>query len=370
MNPFRYGEVVTGPDFCPRPQVSKVLREHLEDGHKIVLLGERRTGKTSLIHETVRKMRSTRLVYAQMWAVKSIEDIASRLLRALSSAQIRESSFLERVARSLAHLRPRIDFDPVTGQPSITVTPGTRLEPSGLHGVFDFIEGLSKQHSLVVALDEFQDVAALPDASAILGEIRGRIQTQRGVPYVFAGSMRHEMELIFRNPNSPFYKSLHVIELEGLPRTTFRRFLNKRFAAGKRKVDDATYNRIFEITQDSPSDIQQFCAAIWHSSKEGETIDEGRLADVLGYIFATERKGYEAQIRPLTGIQVQCLKALAKVGGKHPQSKAFLQEAGIDLPATARRAIMRLIDIELIGGAELEHRFLDPFLKEWVLRKL
>jgi len=370
MNPFRYGEVVTGGDFCPRPKISRRLREHLEGGHKVVVLGERRTGKTSLIHETVRKMRGTKLVYAQMWAVKSIEDIASRLLRALSATQVRESSFLERVVRTLAHLRPRIDFDPNTGQPSVTVTPGTRLEPTGLHAVFDFVEDLAAQHPLVVALDEFQDVAQLDDASSILGEIRGRIQTQSRVPYVFAGSIRHEMDRIFRDPSSPFYKSLRVIELEGLPQPTFRRFLDKRFRSGGRKMEDAAYDKVFEITQDSPSDIQQFCAAIWETSAEGDTIDEQRLNDVLTYIFATERKGFEAQIRPLTGIQMQCLKALARIGGEHPQSRAFLQEAGIDLPASARRAVTRLVDLEIISGPEQDHRFLDPFLKQWILRAL
>jgi hypothetical protein len=116
--------------------------------------------------------------------------------------------------------------------------------------------------------------------------------------------------------------------------------------------------------------VQQFCAAIWETSKEGDKIDGERLSEVLSYIFATERKGYEAQIRPLTGIQVQCLKALARVGGQHPQSKAFLQEAGIDLPATARRAVTRLVDLEIVAGSEQDHRFLDPFLKQWVLREL
>ena len=56
-------------------------------------------------------------------------------------------------------------------------------------------------------------------------------------------------------------------------------------------MDDAAYEKIFEISQDSPSDVQQFCAAIWETSGEGNRIDENRLTDVLTYIFATERKG-------------------------------------------------------------------------------
>ena len=64
------------------------------------------------------------------------------------------------------------------------------------------------------------------------------------------------------------------------------------------------------------------------------------------------------------------LGALARIGGKHSQSRAFLQEAGIDLPALARRTVTRLVDLEIISGAEQDHRFLDPFLKQWILREL
>jgi hypothetical protein len=124
------------------------------------------------------------------------------------------------------------------------------------------------------------------------------------VPHVFAGSIRHEMERIFRDPSGPFYKSLWVIELEGLPQALFRRFLDKRFCLGRRSVDDAAYEKIIEISQDSQSDVQQFCAVIWETSGEGDRIDKNRLTDVLTYIFATERKGYEAQIKLLTGIQM------------------------------------------------------------------
>lgn len=369
MNPFRYGEVVTGDDFCPRPNLVRQLRGHLEAGQNVVVLGERRMGKTSLIFETARRVRGLRLIYAQLWAVKSVEDIASRLLRAITTMQTRESSFLERVARSLSHLRPRIEFDPRTGQPSVTVTPGTKLSPSGLQGVFDFLEELGRQHRIAVALDEFQDVRGLAEADTLLGDLRARIQQHRGVSYVFAGSVRHELERIFRDPSSPFFKALRPLEVNGLPHNEFRAFLEDRFARGHRKVPDSSYAQIFELAEESPSDVQQLCAAIWDTSDPRQTIDAARLAAALAYIFATERKGYEAQVKNLTSIQVRLLKALARVGGQRPQSKEFLQEAGIPLPASAKRALTRLMDLEIIGGPMLQHRFFDPFFKQWVLRQ-
>ena len=85
MNPFRYGRIVTGDDFCPRRALVEDLRGCLTARQNVVILGERRVGKTSLIFETTRRIRGLRLGYAQLWAVKTLEDLANRLLRAITT---------------------------------------------------------------------------------------------------------------------------------------------------------------------------------------------------------------------------------------------------------------------------------------------
>jgi hypothetical protein len=370
MNPFRFGEVVTGDDFCPRPELVERLHDCLTGGQNVVILGERRTGKTSLIFESARRVRGLRLVYAQLWAVKSMEDVAARLLRAVATMQVRERSFLERLVRSLGQLRPRIEFDAMTGQPSITLSPGTTLPPAGLHGVFDFLEELSTRHRLAVALDEFQDVQQIEDGRALLGEFRSRIQLQGHVPYLFAGSIRHEMNRIFRDPSSPFFKSLGTLEVRELPRPAFQNFLDKRFVAGRRRVTAAAYDQVFALAQDNPSDVQQFCAALWDVSSDGQTINSEAIRKALAHVFATERKGYEVLVRSLTSNQMKCLRALARVGGQRPQSQEFLRQAGVTLPASVKRALTRLVDVQIVYGPDMGYKFFDPFFKQWVLREL
>lgn len=370
MNPFRFGEVVTREDFCSRPQLVDQLRSCIEGGQNTVILGERRMGKTSLIFESARRVRGLRLVYAQLWAVKSVADVAERLLRAVATMQIRESTFLERLARSFGQLRPRIEFDPSTGQSSISVAPGVQMRPSGLHGVFDFLEELSSRLNLAVALDEFQDVQEVKDGDALLGEIRSRIQQQGHVPYLFVGSIRHGMERLFRDPSSPFFKSLRTVEVGELPRMSFQTFLEKRFAAGRRQIAAPAYDQVFALAQNNPGDVQQFCAAIWDVTNEGETIEEATVQRALRHVLATERKGYERQVRSLTSHQIRCLRALARVGGQRPMSQEFLKEAGITLPASVKRALNRLVNLEMVYGADLAYKFFDPFFKQWVLREL
>jgi hypothetical protein len=369
MNPFRYGEVVTGDDFCRRPELVKQLRQRLESGRNTAVIGERRTGKTSLIHETARRIRGLRLAHAQLWAVKSVDDVAQRLIDAVVTIQHRRSSMIENVVRALGSLRPRIEIDPVTGQPGVTLTPSQRIGPQGLQAVFDLIEDLGRRHRVAVLLDEFQDIRRLDDADALLGAIRDRIQRQKRIGYVFAGSIRHAVDSLIREPGSPFFKMLGVIEVESIGRRHFAAFLDARFQTGDRRVGAAGFERIFEIAQDNPSDVQQLCSALWDTSSAGEEIGPDHLDRALGRIFATERKGYEALVRPLTDIQMRCLRGLAKMGGGRPQSKEFLEASGIRLAASARRALDRLIALELIYGRDSGYKFFDPFFRQWIVAR-
>jgi len=369
MNPFRYGEVVTGKDFCRRPELVRQLRQRLESGRNTAIVGERRTGKTSLIHETVRRIRGLRLVHAQLWAVKSVDDIAQRLIDAVITTQHSRSSVVENVARALGSLRPRIEIDPHTGQPGVTLAPTQRLSPQGIQAVFDLIEDMGRRHRIAVLLDEFQDIRLLDDADALLGAIRDRIQRQKNIAYVFAGSIRHAVERLFRDPGSPFFKALGVIEVESLERRHFKSFLESRFQTGRRRLPNSAYEQIFMLTEDNPSDVQQLCAAIWDVSDSGEAIGAQHIRDALDRIFATERKGYEALVRPLTDIQMRCLRGLARIGGEKPQSKRFLDESGIRLAGSARRALTRLVTLELVYDRDTNYKFFDPFFRQWLLAR-
>lgn len=66
---------------------------------------------------------------------------------------------------------------------------------------------------------------------------------------------------------------------------------------------------------------------------------------------------------------MRCLRALAKVGGEKPLSATFLTESGIRLPATVKRALTRLVDLELVYQAERRYKFFDPFFRQWLLAR-
>ena len=47
MSFFKYGMVVDGENYCPRPELARQFSQLVESGLNVVVQGERRMGKTS-----------------------------------------------------------------------------------------------------------------------------------------------------------------------------------------------------------------------------------------------------------------------------------------------------------------------------------
>jgi DNA-binding MarR family transcriptional regulator len=85
--------------------------------------------------------------------------------------------------------------------------------------------------------------------------------------------------------------------------------------------------------------------------------------------YGRELKGYEANLSRLTGQQLRCLVGLASVGGKSPFSSQFIKATGISQPASVKRALNRLINLNIIYRYQREYKFINPFFKSWLIYK-
>ena len=87
-NPFVYGQVlIPGKPFCSRPQLESSVLEAAANQRRIVLLGERRMGKSSLVEHTLTRPDRV-LVAVDLRGLDSVEDFIDRLLLRLSTTQL------------------------------------------------------------------------------------------------------------------------------------------------------------------------------------------------------------------------------------------------------------------------------------------
>lgn len=366
MNPFRYGQVVTKRDYCPRPGPEKVLRSCLESRQNIVIDGERRVGKTSMVCETVRKEKKWLLLYIDLLQIKSVDDLCQRMIKAFISME-QKAGFLEKVMKTLAHLKPSVTMDPLTGTPSVSVDAMSAAKPESIEGILDLIQNESDRRSLVVVLDEFQDILNLRDSPAVQAVMRGKIQFHSQIPYVFLGSIRNRMNEIFSSSDSPFFKSASSLHLGPIEEKDFIRFLSAKFKKSGMIVDKAFFKEIFVVAQNTPGDIQELCAALWDCSEAGGRIDAKLLPAAFELIFSREIRAYEAHLMNISAQQQRCLAALARKGGASPFSAEFMQASSIAQPGSIKKALNRLAEQRLIYRIGGEYKFVNPFFKEWLI---
>ena len=367
MEVFRYGCTVSGEHFCSRPELARQMCRYVEAGQNFVIQGDRRMGKTSLVSETLSRMRGWKVIYADFMGVKSVTDVCNRVADALARFDADDNLFRKTLS-FLAHLRPVATFDPMTSIPTISVDAAATKYPESVNVIISAIEKHAKGRKVCVVFDEFQDILDLKSGDQVLALMRSKIQFLGDIPFVFLGSSRKDMLQIFMSPKSPFFKSALLFDVPAIPDDVFYRFVCKRFAIGGRTITREMFGRVLDFVNRTTGDVQEMCDALWHISEKGEALDETSFETALRLIFARESAGYATMVKQLTDIQLRVLKALAELGGAHPLSAEFLSRARISTPTSVKRSLTALYNAEIIYGPANEYRFLNPFFREWIRR--
>ena len=84
MEAFKYGCIVDGEYFCDRPNLSRQLVNYISSGQNVVIQGERRIGKSSLVRAAISGMRGQRAVFVDFMGVRSVTDVCNRMADALA----------------------------------------------------------------------------------------------------------------------------------------------------------------------------------------------------------------------------------------------------------------------------------------------
>jgi hypothetical protein len=124
-----------------------------------------------------------------------------------------------------------------------------------------------------------------------------------------------------------------------------------------------------DLSDHVPGDVQELCSCLWEVTAPGDKITKKTIWPALELIFACESKSYEAVLVQLTGQQLKCPTALARIGGKMPHSTAFLRESGIGTPASVKKALNRLVKTKVVYRHEGKYKFVNSFLKSWLVWK-
>ena len=217
-NPFTHSGIVTGEAFCNRSQELKDLLYYVRNSQNVLLYSHRRTGKTSLIYELMGKLTKTRpkirSVYIDLYGSIDENDFIAAIFSGLAQIE----SKLEKLLKLASGLKLSGNIDPMTGQPSVSVSMNRNERPKYLKTAMQILGSYARKQRLLVVFDEFQEIDKYSD-QGFEKRLRSHIQLHGNIGYIFSGSQKHILAQMFNTTDRAFYQMaisfpLRKIELE------------------------------------------------------------------------------------------------------------------------------------------------------------
>jgi hypothetical protein len=374
-NPFLFGQVIPPDASCywPRRDLERAIEETADNHQRLVLVGDRRVGKTSAVEHTLRNHPRHLLVTVDLLGLNSVGDLLERIRLRLDDTLRREQLLTKHLppavltaVEAIASLKIKLPIVSVEAH---------RSHVASINELMSLIDRVSEWRPLVIFLDEFQEIAdQLPaeDSRHVLGVLRGAIQRQNSTAYIFAGSQKDSLLEIFTASTSPFFKTAHMLDVWPIPRGEMSQFLLTQFSAGDRMLDQQALDSIFLIAGDNPSDLQELAYHIWARSTPGR-IDWTHVRDACSALMHAQGKAGERIFADATPNQRRALFALAvEPGDSEVYTDRFAQLGGFAKPQIALRAIEpftggRLAILEKHNG---KVRYRERFMQLWFASRL
>lgn len=369
---FKYDVLIEEGDICNYEEQIRILRHYVKNAEKAVLYAPRRYGKTSILVNVLGKHftasnKNALFCYVNLQEVKDIHSLAVRFSHAIEEIVKRSFSkknLFSKTVELVKALRPKIEIDPSTGSPSITLTLANDKD-MGLNDIFQTLKNISDDYPLLLVLDEFQDVAFISEAEAV---IRGFLQTLPKSPVIISGSKRHILKDIFLDENKPFYNWGKSVELQPIPFEKWKPFLLERFAAKKIMLEDDVIKYVLESMYYVPNYICKLCSDIY-GSFENSFVTTSDVSGTIHRTYLNSQSRYAEKVAFLTNKQIKLLAVLAaKKRVKEITSREMISASGISTRGLLTISRM-LLDKGYLERDKGGFRVADPLFAYYLLRE-
>ena len=372
-NPFTYGGIVTGKQFCNRTREIKELVRAVNNGEKLFIYGERRIGKTSLLRKVAAQLEDdkTIAILINVWKCVDTMDFVNICATEIAKAE-GSAGVLKRIRRLFDGISPAVTIGD-DGKPSLSFQRSAgRLSSDQLENVLKAtwkIADSNKDKRLLVVFDEFQQVRLLND-ERIERLLRSVVQERSDIAWFFCGSREHLIKQMFLDSNSPLYRSAGHYPIETIANEHWKEFIHNKFKSTGRDIPNAVILKLLDITSGHPFYTQLLCSSLWDLCEPDIEISIDILDRALLVLLDRENSAYHARWDSLPEQSKRMLRAIAFENPlEAPYSGDILAQYGFTSPSSAGRAIEYLTSHDLImktssGG----YSIIDRFLGIWCRR--
>ena len=362
-NPFKFGKEVSGYQFYDRQEATRSLLRKLRDGStNVVLFAPRRYGKTSLVLKVIEQLAQRDNVSGlcfDMTRVPTVERFCEEYANAVYAMFGGRKELVHKAMDYLVHLHPTFS---VTGE--VKLDYGAKMSATSIAEVLDLPEKLARDignKPIVVAFDEFQDVADLSGEFPLEKIFRSCIQAHKNVRYVFLGSKTHLMKRMFGDATRPFYNSALPMPLPKPPESESLEFLTSRFHDAGLVLSTENAQAILDASENIPYYLQAIASLAFEcaTDKNRREVRPADISTAIETFIAINSELYDERLHRLSDAKRALLEALAR----EPVAKfdeAYRKRHRLPVTSTLHTALGELVDAGLVDRTPTEIRLADP----------
>jgi hypothetical protein len=183
-----------------------------------------------------------------------------------------ESNFerlFKSVGSTLKNIKLNLSIDSATGGTSISPSFEAVDEKKVLEELMNILSRYSQKRNLVIAFDEFQEVAKYTDPG-FEKRLRSFIQQHSKVCYIFSGSQTHLINEMFNTNSRAFYKSADSFPLHKIESRHYIPWVQGLFRRKNVRLSADFVAEIVARFENHPMYIQNFLFHLWQEPVKKE----------------------------------------------------------------------------------------------------
>lgn len=371
QNPFAFSNYVTGESFCNRKRELSELLKYIKGSQNVLLFSHRRYGKSSLIQQVFRNIKEKELdigaMHVELYGTISEKDFITRTFQGLNQLESNFEKLLKSVSNVLKNIRLNLSIDSATGNTSVSPSFEAVNERIILEELMNILSKYSQKRKLVIAFDEFQEIASYTE-EGFEKRLRSFIQQHPNICYIFSGSQQHLITEMFSSNNRAFYKLAESFPLDKIETQHYIPWVQNLFSRKSVQFPAELIEDIVARFENHPMYIQNFLFHIWNEPEE-----KGFSPEIIDRIENTiiEKRNIEYSLlwETLSINQKKTLKLILLNNGANLFNTASLKSVNLKTGSLVTKTLSSLIKKEIIVKSEI-YMIQDIVFKKWLQKTL
>lgn len=366
-NPFAYSNYVTGESFCNRKKELSELLRYIKGSQNVLLYSHRRYGKSSLIRQLFCDIKEKNLnigaMHIELYGTISEKDFITRTFQGLNQLESNFERLLKSVSSALKNIKLNLSIDSSTGGTLVSPSFEAINEKIMLEELMNILSKYSQKRKLVIAFDEFQEVANYTE-EGFEKRLRSFIQQHSNICYLFSGSQQHLITEMFNSNNRAFYKLAESFPLGKIETKNYIPWVQNLFSRKNVHLPAELIEEIVAKFENHPMYIQNLLFHLWE-----EPAKKGFSTDIINKVenAIVEKRSLEHTIlwETLSINQKKTLKLILLNNGSNLFNADSLKSVNLKTGSLVTKALSSLIKKEIIiknGNYQIQ----DIVFKKWL----